>query len=111
MARWVLACSEPKDLSSDPRGGRGPLAERLSSDLHTCAVATTEVSAGVIDEDYRGNVGVVLFNFGKEKFEVKKGDRIAQLICERILYPDLEEVQTLDNTERGSGGFGSTGKN
>ncbi|XP_063140398.1 deoxyuridine 5'-triphosphate nucleotidohydrolase isoform X4 [Rattus norvegicus] len=67
--------------------------------------------AGVIDEDYRGNVGVVLFNFGKEKFEVKKGDRIAQLICERILYPDLEEVQTLDNTERGSGGFGSTGKN
>ncbi|EDL80067.1 deoxyuridine triphosphatase, isoform CRA_b [Rattus norvegicus] len=70
-----------------------------------------DVGAGVIDEDYRGNVGVVLFNFGKEKFEVKKGDRIAQLICERILYPDLEEVQTLDNTERGSGGFGSTGKN
>lgn len=70
-----------------------------------------DVGAGVIDEDYRGNVGVVLFNFGKEKFEVKKGDRIAQLICEQILYPDLEEVQTLDNTERGSGGFGSTGKN
>lgn len=70
-----------------------------------------DVGAGVIDEDYRGNVGVLLFNFGKEKFEVKKGDRIAQLICERILYPDLEEVQTLDNTERGSGGFGSTGKN
>lgn len=53
----------------------------------------------------------MLFNFGKEKFEVKKGDRIAQLICERISYPDLEEVQTLDDTERGSGGFGSTGKN
>ncbi|EDL28137.1 deoxyuridine 5'-triphosphate nucleotidohydrolase isoform 1 [Mus musculus] len=70
-----------------------------------------DVGAGVIDEDYRGNVGVVLFNFGKEKFEVKKGDRIAQLICERISYPDLEEVQTLDDTERGSGGFGSTGKN
>ncbi|XP_011920647.1 PREDICTED: deoxyuridine 5'-triphosphate nucleotidohydrolase, mitochondrial isoform X2 [Cercocebus atys] len=67
--------------------------------------------AGVIDEDYRGNVGVVLFNFGKEKFEVKKGDRIAQLICERILYPEIEEVQALDDTERGSGGFGSTGKN
>uniref|UniRef100_A0A8C0MTM1 Deoxyuridine 5'-triphosphate nucleotidohydrolase n=1 Tax=Canis lupus familiaris TaxID=9615 RepID=A0A8C0MTM1_CANLF len=67
--------------------------------------------AGVIDEDYRGNVGVVLFNFGKEKFEVKKGDRIAQLICERIFYPEIEEVQVLDDTERGSGGFGSTGKN
>uniref|UniRef100_H0XKZ6 Deoxyuridine 5'-triphosphate nucleotidohydrolase n=1 Tax=Otolemur garnettii TaxID=30611 RepID=H0XKZ6_OTOGA len=70
-----------------------------------------DVGAGVIDEDYRGNVGVVLFNFGKEKFEVKKGDRIAQLICERIFYPEIEEVQVLDDTERGSGGFGSTGKN
>ncbi|RMB94379.1 hypothetical protein DUI87_29189 [Hirundo rustica rustica] len=67
--------------------------------------------AGVIDEDYRGNVGVVLFNFGKETFEVKKGDRIAQLICERIYYPELEEVEALDDTERGEGGFGSTGKN
>ncbi|XP_036298831.1 deoxyuridine 5'-triphosphate nucleotidohydrolase, mitochondrial isoform X4 [Pipistrellus kuhlii] len=70
-----------------------------------------DVGAGVIDEDYRGNLGVVLFNFGKEKFEVKKGDRIAQLICERIFYPEIEEVQVLDDTERGSGGFGSTGKN
>ncbi|EFB29916.1 hypothetical protein PANDA_005926, partial [Ailuropoda melanoleuca] len=70
-----------------------------------------DVGAGVIDEDYRGNVGVVLFNFGKEKFEVKKGDRIAQLICERIFYPEIEEVQVLDDTERASGGFGSTGKN
>ncbi|XP_066492189.1 deoxyuridine 5'-triphosphate nucleotidohydrolase, mitochondrial [Tiliqua scincoides] len=70
-----------------------------------------DVGAGVIDEDYRGNVGVVLFNFGKEPFKVNKGDRIAQLICERIYYPDLEEMQVLDDTERGSGGFGSTGKN
>ncbi|XP_009992756.1 PREDICTED: deoxyuridine 5'-triphosphate nucleotidohydrolase, mitochondrial [Chaetura pelagica] len=70
-----------------------------------------DVGAGVIDEDYRGNVGVVLFNFGKETFQVKKGDRIAQLICERICYPELEEVQVLDDTERGEGGFGSTGKN
>uniref|UniRef100_A0A8C5P1I6 Deoxyuridine 5'-triphosphate nucleotidohydrolase n=1 Tax=Jaculus jaculus TaxID=51337 RepID=A0A8C5P1I6_JACJA len=69
------------------------------------------VGAGVIDEDYRGNVGVVLLNFGKEKFEVKQGDWIAQLICERIFYPEIEEVQVLDDTERGSGGFGSTGKN
>ncbi|XP_048193124.1 deoxyuridine 5'-triphosphate nucleotidohydrolase, mitochondrial-like [Perognathus longimembris pacificus] len=70
-----------------------------------------DVRAGVIDEDYRGNVGVILFNFGKEKFEVKKGDRIAQLICERIFYPEIEEIQVLDDTERDSGGFGSTGKN
>uniref|UniRef100_A0A5F8HJG8 Deoxyuridine 5'-triphosphate nucleotidohydrolase n=1 Tax=Monodelphis domestica TaxID=13616 RepID=A0A5F8HJG8_MONDO len=70
-----------------------------------------DVGAGVIDEDYGGNVGVVLFNFGKETFEVKKGDRIAQLICEWVFYPELEEVQGLDDTERGSGGFGSTGQN
>lgn len=48
----------------------------------------------------------------KKKFEVRKGDRIAQLICEQIYYyPEIEEVQGLDNTERASGGFGSTGKN
>lgn len=70
-----------------------------------------DVGAGVIDEDYRGNVGVVLFNFGKESFEVKKGDRVAQLICERIVYPDLEELKVLDDTDRGAGGFGSTGQN
>ncbi|XP_072021272.1 deoxyuridine 5'-triphosphate nucleotidohydrolase-like [Amphiura filiformis] len=68
-----------------------------------------DVGAGVIDQDYRGNVGVVMFNFNKENFTVAKGDRIAQLICERIFLPELEEIQTLDNTERGAGGFGSTG--
>lgn len=67
------------------------------------------VGAGVIDEDYRGNVGVVLFNHAEVEFEVKKGDRIAQLICERIFYPDIEEVSTLSVTERGASGFGSTG--
>lgn len=54
-----------------------------------------DVGAGVIDRDYRGNVGVVLFNHAKTDFEVKKGDRVAQLICERILYPELEEVEEL----------------
>lgn len=50
-------------------------------------------SAGVIDIDYRGNVGVVMFNHSQEAFEVKKGDRIAQLICEQIVYPNLEEAK------------------
>ncbi|KAM9817413.1 deoxyuridine 5'-triphosphate nucleotidohydrolase, mitochondrial isoform 2-T2 [Neosynchiropus ocellatus] len=70
-----------------------------------------DVGAGVVDEDYRGNVGVVLFNFNSEPFEVKKGDRVAQLVCERICYPELVEEKTLDETERGAGGFGSTGRN
>ncbi len=68
-----------------------------------------DVGAGVIDRDYRGNVGVILFNFGKEVFKVNKGDRIAQLICERISYPRIEECTSLTETDRGAGGFGSTG--
>lgn len=70
-----------------------------------------DVGAGVVDEDYRGNVGVVLFNHSEAEFEVKKGDRIAQFICEKIAYPDLEELPSLNDTERGAGGFGSTGTN
>jgi dUTP pyrophosphatase len=70
-----------------------------------------DVGAGVVDEDYRGVIKVVLFNHSDSPFEVKSGDRIAQFICERIYYPDLEEVKELTETERGEGGFGSTGKN
>ncbi|XP_050078590.1 deoxyuridine 5'-triphosphate nucleotidohydrolase [Anopheles maculipalpis] len=70
-----------------------------------------DVGAGVVDEDYRGNVGVVLFNHSEADFDVKKGDRIAQFICEKIAYPDLEELPSLNDTERGAGGFGSTGTN
>lgn len=54
-------------------------------------------SAGVIDEDYRGILKVVLFNHSDSDFEVKAGDRIAQLICEKIYYPTLEEVQVRKN--------------
>ncbi|RWS29003.1 deoxyuridine 5'-triphosphate nucleotidohydrolase-like protein [Leptotrombidium deliense] len=68
-----------------------------------------DVGAGVIDADYRGNVGVVLFNFGENEFKVSKGDRIAQLICEKIEIPELEEVDCVDDTLRGENGFGSTG--
>jgi len=68
-----------------------------------------DVGAGVIDFDYRGNVGVLLFNFGQTLYEIKKGDRIAQLICEQIFMPYLLEIVNITDTERGTGGFGSTG--
>lgn len=68
-----------------------------------------DVGAGVIDADYRGDVGVILFNHDDEDFEVKKGDRIAQLIIEYIATPVPQEVDDLDDTSRGDGGFGSTG--
>lgn len=51
--------------------------------------------AGVIDEDYRGNVGVVLFNHSDQDFKIQKGDRVAQLICERIFHPVLKEIQVV----------------
>ena len=68
-----------------------------------------DVFAGVVDSDYRGTVGVVLFNAGDEPFKVAQGDRIAQLIMEQIDTRALVEVDTLDDTARAAGGFGSTG--
>ena len=68
-----------------------------------------DVGAGVIDGDYRGNVGVLLFNFGKKKFKIRKGDRIAQIISERIYDPVLKEMESLDKTDRNDKGFGSSG--
>ncbi|CAM9125950.1 unnamed protein product, partial [Phaeothamnion confervicola] len=68
-----------------------------------------DVGAGVVDYDYRGAVGVVLFNLGKEDFHVAPGDRIAQLILERISMAEVQEVRDLPATTRGAGGFGSTG--
>jgi dUTP pyrophosphatase len=68
-----------------------------------------QVGAGVIDRDYTGEVKVVLFNHGDEDFVIKKGDRIAQLIIEKIEMPEVKLVDELLVTERGEGGFGSTG--
>merc|ERR1719244_2216767 len=69
-----------------------------------------DVGAGVIDADYRGNVGVVLFNLSDKEFKVEKGMRVAQLILERYEWrAEIEEVDDLDDTQRGSGGYGSTG--
>jgi dUTP pyrophosphatase len=65
-------------------------------------------SPGTIDSDYRGEIKVILFNFGKEDFEIKKGDRIAQLIISRVEKIDLVEVNDLESTKRENGGFGST---
>lgn len=68
-----------------------------------------DVGAGVVDADYRGALGVVLFNFSNQEFTVTMGDRIAQLVLEVIKTPPVVEVQSLDGTERGANGFGSTG--
>ena len=68
-----------------------------------------DVGAGVVDADFSGEVGVVLFNHGRSDFAIAPGDRIAQLVVERIATPDVVEVSALGATERGTAGFGSTG--
>jgi dUTP pyrophosphatase len=68
-----------------------------------------DTGAGVVDADYRGIVFALLFNLSDTDFQVEEGDRIAQLIIEKIHTPDVQEVQDLEETIRGAGGFGSTG--
>jgi len=94
------------DLSIEvPEGCYGRVAPRSG----LAVKKAINVMAGVIDADYRGLLGIVLINHGKEAFDVKIGDRIAQLILERIATPDVEEIEEHTTTERGEGGFGSTG--
>jgi dUTP pyrophosphatase len=64
---------------------------------------------GTIDPDYRGEIKVILSNFSDKEFEVKRGDRIAQLVIAQFVRAEWNLVDDLNNTERGSGGFGSTG--
>jgi len=66
-------------------------------------------SPGTVDEGYRGEVGVILANFGQEPFRVERGMRIAQFVIASVLRVDVKESDTLSATERGEGGFGSTG--
>ena len=67
-------------------------------------------SPGTIDSDYRGEVKIILINFGKKEFIIQPGERIAQLIVSRVYTAQLTEVKELDNTTRGEGGFGHTGR-
>lgn len=91
----------PADLAASVRPRSGLAAKHGVTVLNT---------PGLIDPDYRGEIKVILYNAGNKPFWVNRGDRIAQLTFEHIITPELEQVQTLDETDRGTGGFGSTGK-
>ena len=67
-------------------------------------------SPGTIDADYRGEVKVILINHGQEPFVIRRGERIAQMVIAPVTRADLVQVETLDDTQRGAGGFGSTGR-
>jgi len=66
---------------------------------------------GTIDADYRGEVKVILINLGHDPFTINRGDRIAQMVVSPVVQATIKQVDVLDDTSRGSGGFGSTGKN
>jgi len=67
-------------------------------------------SPGTIDSDYRGEVGVILINHGQVAFEIQRGERIAQMVIASYAQAVMAEVEALDETARGAGGFGSTGR-
>ncbi len=95
----MIAIPEQYEIQIRPRSGLA--AKNGISVLNT---------PGTIDSDYRGEIKIILINLGKDIFEIKKNDRIAQMIVCPIIKVELEEVESLPETVRGEGGFGSTDK-
>ena len=95
-----IAVAVPKNFEIQIRPRSGLAAKKQISVLNT---------PGTIDADYRGEVKVILINLGKEAFTVEKGSRIAQMVMCPIVKAKLIEVENLEKTKRGAGGFGSTG--
>lgn len=96
-----LACELPKGTEGQVRSKSGIALKNGVFVLNT---------PGTVDENYRGEIGVVLYNLNpKEPFVIKKGQKIAQYVINSIEYVDTIEVEQLDETSRGEGGFGSTG--
>ena len=91
-----------------PPGFEGQVRPRSGLALRNGIVVPN--SPGTIDSDYRGEVKVILLNAGTEPFVIKRGDRIAQLVIAPVVVSEFCEVEDLDETERGDGGFGHTGR-
>ena len=94
-----VAFSEEFEIQIRPRSGLA--AKNNISVLNT---------PGTIDSDYRGEIKVIIFNHGNKEFTVNNNDRIAQMILTPVVKMELEEIESLPETIRGEGGFGSTGK-
>ena len=95
-----ISLSIPKNFEIQIRPRSGLAAKNQISVLNT---------PGTIDADYRGEIKVILINLGKKKFVLEKGSRIAQMVLCPIAKAKIREVENLEKTDRGSGGFGSTG--
>jgi dUTP pyrophosphatase len=105
----------PGDRASVPTGLAFALPEgfegqvRPRSGLAARHGVTQVNTPGTIDSDYRGEVKVIVINLGEEDFTIRRGDRIAQLVIAPVTRAEWSEVESLDETARGAGGFGSTG--
>lgn len=111
-----------EDVVLEP-GGRHPVATGLAlaipqgyeiqvrprSGLALKHGITVPNTPGTIDSDYRGELKIIMINHGQESFAVRRGDRVAQLVIAPVVQAVWQEVEELDATERGAGGFGSTG--
>ena len=98
----------PSGLSMElPRGTEAQVRPR--SGLAAKFGVTVLNSPGTIDADYRGEIGVILINHGKDPFVIRRGDRIAQMVISTVAQARITETKALSATKRGTGGFGSTG--
>jgi dUTP pyrophosphatase len=90
-----------------PEGCYGRITARTNLALyrHIC------IGGGVIDQDFCGNLSMLLYNHSENPYHIHRGDKIAKLICEKIYFPELDLVEKLDDTWHGARGFGLTGQN
>ena len=96
-----IAISVPKDLEAQIRPRSGLAIKNGITLLNT---------PGTVDSDYRGEIKIILVNISNDKYTIKPGDRIAQMVLSQFVQGQFELVENLDETDRGSSGFGSTGK-
>ena len=101
--------SIPTGIAAEPDTNSVALLIFPRSGLASKHGITLANAIGLVDSDYRGEICVPLINLGKEAFTIEPGMRIAQLVASPILLPEIEVTDTLTDTQRGAGGFGSTG--
>ena len=101
-------CLVPTGLYIEiPKGYEGQVRSRSGLAINNGVMVLN--APGTIDSDYRGEIKIILMNLSKDDFEIKNGDRIAQLVISSYVVPEWKLVDTLDDTQRNTGGFGSTG--
>ena len=101
-------CLVPTGLYIEiPKGYEGQVRSRSGLAINNGIMVLN--APGTIDSDYRGEIKIILMNLSKDDFKIKNGDRIAQLVISSYVVPEWKLVDTLDDTQRNTGGFGSTG--